>query len=296
MKRRRVSNYDFLSRYAYFVPGWPEIIILLALLMAGMLLGTVVAGIYAAIAGPGGADAAMLVSYPLMFVPPMVYASSKSRRNRMNLGGVALDSNNFGRCGFWICALLVMVLTVSLGICSDPVCSLLPPMPEWLENALGTMTKGTLWMNFVSVSIFAPVFEEWLCRGMVLRGLLDKGTRPVWAIVISSLFFAFIHLNPWQALPAFILGCAFGYVYYRTGSLKLTMLMHFTNNTLSLALANIGGLQEAESWADILPHPLFWICVATALIVTVLVVRVFRRIPLISGKGNCDPLPSMFDE
>ncbi len=78
--------------------------------------------------------------------------------------------------------------------------------------------------------------------------------------MISAVFFAVIHLNPWQAIPAFLLGCLFGYVYYRTGSLKLTMLMHFANNTFALAVAHIDAFEEAESWLDVLPGARYWIC------------------------------------
>ena len=54
---------------------------------------------------------------------------------------------------------------------------------------------------------------------MVLRGLLGHKVKPVWAIVISAAFFAIIHLNPWQAIPAFLLGCvlllALGLMFYQ---------------------------------------------------------------------------------
>ena len=81
---------------------------------------------------------------------------------------------------------------------------ILPEPPQWFKAAMDAMTSAdSLLLNLISVSIFAPIFEEWLCRGMVLRGLLANKMKPVWAIVISALFFAFIHLNPWQALPAF---------------------------------------------------------------------------------------------
>ena len=167
-------------------------------------------------------------------------------------------------------------------------------MPDWLKSLMESMTTGNLWVNFLLVSIMAPLFEEWLCRGMVLRGLLNSGgMRPFWAIVISAAFFALIHMNPWQAIPAFLLGCLFGYVYYRTGSLKLTMLMHFTNNTIALVCANIW--PEAETWTDIIGS-LYWICFALALIVLALVVPAFRRIRLQSPAGNCDAVPAVFSE
>ncbi len=58
---------------------------------------------------------------------------------------------------------------------------------------------------------FAPVLEEWMCRGIVLRGLLNysrkgepgedgsrRGMNPALAIAISAIFFATIHGNLWQ--------------------------------------------------------------------------------------------------
>ena len=167
-------------------------------------------------------------------------------------------------------------------------------MPEQLEELLKGMTTGVIWANFISVSIFAPLFEEWLCRGMILRGLLHNRVRPVWAVLISSAFFALIHLNPWQAVPAFALGCLFGYVYYKTGSLKLTMLMHFTNNTFSLILSNIDSLKDMDSWMQVMPATLYWIVFAACILLLILIVRMFARIPLLSREGNCDKVESLF--
>ena len=104
---------------------------------------------------------------------------------------------------------------------------------------------------------------------MILRGLLyESKIKPFWAIVISSVFFAIIHMNPWQAIPAFILGCLFGYVYYKTGSLKLTMLMHFANNTMALVAARIPALEDADNWVSILGKGRYWAFFVLALVVS----------------------------
>ena len=131
---------------------------------------------------------------------------------------------------------------------------------------------------------------------MILRGLLGTKMKPVWAIVVSAAFFALIHLNPWQAIPAFLLGCLFGYVYYKTGSLKLTMLMHFTNNTFSLVMSNVDSLSEAESWLDVLPGMRYWIVFAAAILMLVLIIQAFRSIPLERPEGNMDPVKPLFEE
>ena len=131
---------------------------------------------------------------------------------------------------------------------------------------------------------------------MILRGLLGTKVKPVWAIVISAVFFAFIHLNPWQAVPAFLLGCLFGYVYFKTGSLKLTMLMHFANNTFALVTSQISAFEEAESWLDVLPGMRYWILFFAAILLVVLIVRAFNRIPLERPQGNMDPVKALFEE
>ena len=297
-ERNKPRNYAFLQKFTWYVPGVADMFILLALLLAGALLGNLVALPLIAILGQeSGMEYAMFISYPLMFIPPMLYASVKSRNNSYTRSGLKLDNAHFSPLGGAVCAVLVVLGTLALGYCEEPLVALLPEMPDVLEEMLRSMTQGdNLLVNFLMVSVFAPFFEEWLCRGMVLRGLLGTKMKPAWAIVVSALFFAFIHLNPWQAIPAFLLGSLFGYVYYKTGSLKLTMLMHFANNTFSLVMSNVDSLKDAESWMDVLPGMQYWLIFFACLLLLVLVIRAFARIPLEHPRGNLDPVPSLFEE
>ena len=149
-----------------------------------------------------------------------------------------------------------------------------------------------------------------MCRGLVLRGLLNygkgrdgsrrngKGVSPALAIVISALFFAAIHGNLWQGVSAFLIGCLFGYVYYRTGSLKLTMLMHCVNNTFSVLLSHFGGeaVKEAKTIIDILPIWEYAVLFAVSAAVLWYFVRVLSRIDVENPNGNnCDMIPSPED-
>ena len=247
-----------------------------------------------------GSEYMMLISYPVMFIPPMMYAMYKSRGNALFDTGYEMDSRNFGKFGAAVISILVMLSTLALAFDMDMVNALMPPMPEWLENMLKGMTQGKFWVNFLCVSVFAPFFEEWLCRGMILRGLLNysrsegrRGIRPAAAIAISALFFAAIHLNPWQAVPAFALGCLFGYVYYRTGSLNLTMLMHFTNNTFALIISNIDSIKDAENFMEVMPEWAYNSIAAVCLVFLVFAVREFSKIELTSPQGNCDEVKTI---
>ena len=294
----RPRNYAFLEKFTYYVPGVAEMFILLALLLLGTLLGSLISLPFVAILGQeSGAGYGMLVSYPVMFIPPMIYASVKSRGRGYVYSGLKLDSSHFKPLGGAVCALFVIIATLAAAFCCDALLVLLPEMPDWIRETLEGLTSGdNLFVNFLLVSIFAPFCEEWLCRGMIMRGLLGNKVKPVWAIVISAAFFAIIHLNPWQAVPAFLLGCLFGYVYYKTGSLKLTMLMHFTNNTFSLLMSNVDSLKDVDSWLDVLPSMRYWIIFGLAILLLVMIVNAFRRIPLEQPQGNMDPVKPLFEE
>src|SRR5690606_13000998 len=48
--------------------------------------------------------------------------------------------------------------------------------------------------------------------------------------VLSSILFGLIHLNPWQFISAMNIGLFSGWVYYKTRTLTLSILIHFVNN------------------------------------------------------------------
>ena len=292
---RHRGNYKFLDKYSWYVPGVGGMLALLAWLLLGAALGAIVTAVVVLTAGQEAASSyGTVISYPIMFIPPMIWASVKSANASMNTDGLKLDNNHFSPLGGAICALLAAAGTIAMAFWAEAIGTLLPPMPPAIAEVMKSMTNGNIWLNLLAVSIMAPLFEEWLCRGMVLRGLLGNKMKPALAIVISALFFAFIHLNPWQAVPAFLLGCLFGYVYYKTGSLKLTMLMHCVNNTFAVALSRVPGWEDVESWADVMPAGSYYIMIAASVLLTALVVLAFRKVRLLKAEGNMDTVPSLF--
>ena len=291
-KRKIRKSYALPVDFDYYLPDIKGVFILLLLLLAGALIGNFVVLALTCIPGSEGLDSySMLISYPVMFIPALVYASAKSRYNQgfdMEQP-VSVDRNNFGKAGFPALAVSVIIATFAAGFIVDPVSKLLPPTPEWFDRMTEQIMVGTpLWATLLSVSVFAPVLEEWLCRGMILRGLLTR-MKPGWAMVISSLFFALIHLNPWQALPAFLLGMLFAYVYYRTGSLKLTMLMHCVNNTFAVIAGQIDSLRDVDFMFQIMDRWQYISLLAASLVIIVLFVDiVWKNIPMKSPEGNID--------
>lgn len=273
MARNRIFH-----SFAGCKPGWGGIWALVFWLIAGALAGNAVTLVFARYMGAEASrQYAMLLSYPVMFLPAMWWAYRNSANSR-DASPVELDRSNFAPFGFPALCVLAAVSTLSLGFLTDYLTSLLPALPEWLKTALESMTGGNIWLNILCAGIMAPFFEEWLCRGMVLRGLLSKGYRPFWAILVSAAFFAVIHLNPWQAIPAFAVGLLMGYIYWKTGSLKLTMLMHGVNNVFAVICSHVPAWKDMETWRDVIPAEIYWIIFISCAILLILCCRKFRRI------------------
>ena len=288
-------NKRLFNAYSWYLPGLGGMLGLFLMFLLGAVLGNIIAlPLTLILPADSATDWVTVISYPIMFIPPMLYARKKSKEASIFNNGLAVDNNNFGRLGGFKMALVVSGMTIATAFAAEPISALLPEMPEWIEELLSGLTGGSVILSFISVSIFAPFFEEWLCRGVVLRGLLTK-MRPASAIAVSAVFFAVLHMNPWQAIPAFILGLVFGYVYYKTGSLKLTMLMHFVNNTMALLLSRFPALEEAETFADIM-SPWAYACVIAACVIFLAAAFItLRAIPMRSenATSNCDEVPSI---
>lgn len=91
-------------------------------------------------------------------------------------------------------------------------------------------------LQFVAVAIAAPIVEELLFRGYLQTALSSRFGAPV-AILLASFLFALVHMQPY-AIPALMLiGLTFGYLYHRTGSLKVNIALHVVNNGLALAFS-----------------------------------------------------------
>ena len=282
------GSYDLFSNYSHYLPGFGGILGLIGLCILGAVLGNLFVLGLQVLSPEFAKEYGTIISYPLMFIPAMLYASAKSRFDENFTVGYKMDSNNFGRFSGLQMAAIVVVATIATAFMTDALSALLPQMPEWLEETMKLLLDAPLWITLISVSIFAPLFEEWLCRGVVLRGLLTK-TSPFTAITVSAAFFAIIHLNPWQAIPAFILGLLFGYVYYKTGSLKLTMLMHCANNTMAALFSRIPAFEEVDSFFEVMKpwtYAGIFICSAAFVISAIIAIS---AIPQKEGNlGGCD--------
>ncbi|MDG3006266.1 CPBP family intramembrane glutamic endopeptidase [Paludisphaera mucosa] len=169
-----------------------------------------------------GPEGAMLAYYAVAF-GLATYIVDGIRRRKLGRSGY-----NFA-IGSWRLGPPIVVGTVGLlfGVIT-PLQSLIP-MPDAIGQGVKDLVGQTSAATFLYFVILAPIFEEMIFRGVMLDGLLRR-YRPSTAILTSSLLFGIVHLNPWQFVTAFVLGCFFGWIYYRTGSLGCCVLGHMAAN------------------------------------------------------------------
>lgn len=127
--------------------------------------------------------------------------------------------------------LLLMLVT---NVVVEPLLRLLPDIPV---ESYG-MGAGMI----VTTCLLAPVLEEFLCRGIILDAARAK-RGAAYALLFSSIFFAVIHGHPTAVVNALAMGLVLGYVYIRSNSLWLSMILHAFNNALA-ALAIVAGYQD----------------------------------------------------
>ncbi len=112
----------------------------------------------------------------------------------------------------------------------------MPELPNFVEEQF-EMIMQNRWGYFV-VGLFAPLVEEMVFRGAILRSLLQWNRNPWVGIAISAVLFSVIHMNPAQMPHAFVIGLLLGWMYYRTDSIVPGVVYHWINNTAAYVLYN----------------------------------------------------------
>lgn len=132
---------------------------------------------------------------------------------------------------FW-CALAAAGAVIP----SSWVQELMPKLPNIIEQEFDMILKDR-W-GYFTIGLMAPVCEELVFRGAILRVLLRWSSHHWGAIAISALLFALVHANPAQMPHAFVIGLLLGWLYYRTDSVVPGIVYHWVNNSIAYVVYN----------------------------------------------------------
>lgn len=243
------------KRFNYYTPSLAQSWVIVGWLILGSLaLGLGLGILYNLTGSPFFRTTTF--SYICTMIVPLAYAYVAANR-RPPFGEpvcVPLNKPDFGKCSGFVFFVVLFFALLALSVIIEPLSNAIP-MNDYFKSLFEQVfEESALWDMIIATCIMAPLAEEFLCRGLMQRGMIHCGMKPWKAILWSAFIFAFIHLNPWQAIPAFAFGCFFGWVYWKSGCLWATIFMHFLNNSMSTLLTRLFPDIEIDTgWVDILP-------------------------------------------
>lgn len=106
-------------------------------------------------------------------------------------------------------------------------------LPHWTGKNVQELADYPMLMVGLGC-VAAPILEECLFRGILLKGLL-RNYRPAVAITQSALLFGLFHFSPAQSISAICMGLLLGWLYYQTRSLLLGICLHGLYNLLAFS-------------------------------------------------------------
>ena len=188
----------------------------------------------------------MFVGQSFLIVPVLIYLNKT--------GAPILDSLRINIISKKT-ASAVLILSLGAMVISDEINILIEkiiPAPEsflQLEALLTPENPISMIILIITIVILAPVGEE-----LLFRGFLQKFLEKTWgdvtkAILISSLFFAAIHFNPYWLIQIYFLGILLGYIAWKTESVIPAIIFHVVINGSSLLFTHLGeSLESTLLW------------------------------------------------
>mgnify|MGYP003288740112 CR=1 FL=1 len=224
-----------------------RIFLLMALIIIGLILGTVIGFAYVFItkSNPNDLNALrfMQISSQIFTfaLPPIIYALLVKEKPTNDLG---LKKSKI----LWVLIGIAMIFLImplnsifaewnanlTLPDSMSRIEYLMKQMQEaateMIEKFVNVDTVGGLILNLFMIAGLAALGEELLFRSIIQTSLIKICKNAHIGILIASAIFSFIHFEFYGFVPRLILGMLLGYMFYFSGSIWIPMLMHFLNN------------------------------------------------------------------
>ena len=142
----------------------------------------------------------------------------------------------------WGCASVVFLV-----LCMSQINNLFLDLIKDMGLSRPSVSLDNNLVGLIICACILPAFsEEIVFRGTVAQSLYN-GKSKILALAASGALFALFHGNPAQTLHQFVLGAFLTLLVFRSGSLWTSIIVHFFNNALVVALSYTP-LDSAEFW------------------------------------------------
>ena len=123
---------------------------------------------------------------------------------------------------------LALLIAAVIAVASPAV---MEEYSEMMDAALG----GSEVLALLAAVILAPINEECIMRGLILKNLQRFFSTPV-VIIVQAVIFGIFHANWVQGFYVLPVGVALGYVAVKSRSVVPCIFMHLFYNSLSFAV------------------------------------------------------------
>jgi uncharacterized protein len=124
---------------------------------------------------------------------------------------------------------------------------------QWMRNSesqaddltkafLGTATLSGFLVNLLMIALLPAIGEEFFFRGILQRLFSEWFKNSHIAIIFTAFLFSAIHFQFFGFIPRFLLGLYLGYLFYWSGNLWISILVHFINNGLIVVVSYISAI------------------------------------------------------
>ena len=170
----------------------------------------------------------------IILVPPIYYLTIKQKPilKSLRIKLVSIDTLQYS----FVLSLGLLIIFDTL----DRIIHQIISTPEYIVNLGQIMQPETTLgyvLLFLAVVIVAPIGEEIVFRGFLQKFLEDHWRDTTRAVLVTSLFFAMIHFNPFWTIQIYLLGIVLGFLAWKTKSVVPSIILHSINNGAAYILS-----------------------------------------------------------
>jgi uncharacterized protein len=154
-----------------------------------------------------------------------------------------------------------------------------------IEKIYGLFSKAPtlriFLFNMIVMAVVPAFGEELMFRGVLQRMLSDFFSNRHFGVIVCAFIFGAVHSQAHSILPRFMLGLVLGYSMLWSGSIWVSMLMHFVNNLMNIgySLMQERGCvgNELEQIGKI--HEQVWMTGVSIILLGVLLWLIYKKRP-----------------
>tara|TARA_B100000902_G_scaffold356641_1_gene370456 strand:- start:785 stop:1576 length:792 start_codon:yes stop_codon:yes gene_type:complete len=170
----------------------------------------------------------------IILIPPIYFLTVKQKPilNSLRVNSISIKTIKYS----FVFSLGILIIIDAL----DRIIHSIIPTPDYIIDLGQIMqpesTLGYIFL-FLAVVIVAPIGEEILFRGFLQKFLEEHWKDITRAVLVTSLFFAMIHFNPFWTIQIYLLGVVLGFLSWKTKSVIPSIILHSLNNGTAYILS-----------------------------------------------------------